>query len=81
MKNAPKITNAKKGRRVVRAELKRVMSVEEIVHYANVALLAGASEVASRILGLRGEVTVEEVAALMQLARLEVEARKAGYCG
>ena len=76
--NATRTTkNPKKLRRLTRIALKRVLTIDEVLHLHDVAILVNAPETARIILNLRGEVTEDESFAIRRLIRLEAMSRAA----
>ena len=72
------LTNPKKIRRARKAQLNRQLTVDEVLHLYSAAIAAGAPVLASRIINIRGGITVAEGQALMALASAECGVRSAG---
>ena len=71
MNNNKATTNPKKIRRARKAQLNRQLTIDEVLHLYSAAIAAGAPVIASRIINIRGGITVAEGQALMALARVE----------
>lgn len=78
--NATRTTkNPKKLRRMTRIALNRVLTIDEVLHLHDVAILVNAPEMARIILNLRGEVTEDESFAIRRLIRLEATSRAVAH--
>lgn len=77
--NKPRTTtNPKKLRRARKIANARILSVDEVLHLHDLAIIANAPTVARMFLNMRGEVTEAEAQALLSFAGIEAAIRATG---